>query len=148
MVWEHEKTGKDMWDTVLEWFFFCFSFFFNLLRLLRSTVLFASLPECSAILGVMAGFRVKVNDVKPRFSVYWMWERDPEGEGKRGTVWELDLKQINWVLNSQVSTEINIWKYWRDGVFINIGPRISGWTVNKWEEVIVPKNLGRRVSGQ
>lgn len=40
------------------------------LRLLRSIALIAGLPGCSAILGVMAGFRVKVNDVKSRFSVF------------------------------------------------------------------------------
>lgn len=42
---------------------------------------------------IMTGFRVKVNDVKPRFSVFPECERGIQG--KRGMVRELDFKQVN-----------------------------------------------------
>lgn len=88
MMWDHERTVKDIWDVVGDW----------VLEFKTSEVhrLVCWSTRMLAYFTIMAGFKVKIKWCKSRFNVFIECERSVEG--KRCMISDLDLKQTDWVL--------------------------------------------------
>lgn len=133
MMWDHERTVKDIWDVVGDW----------VLEFKTSEVhrLVCWSTRMLAYFRIMAGFKVKIKWCKPRFNVYWMWEVSRGEEMYDQWSWP----QANRLsINNQCLLKQIHGNFEEMGAFINIGARVPGFTVKK----VGRRWLLRRILGE